>query len=214
MMQIHHLIVGQFQVNCFLLVDEATQDALLIDPGDNPAAILDLVQRTGAHLRGIINTHAHLDHVMAIPEIKAATGAPFYLHKDEAPILAAAPKMIAAWLGQQWGPPPDIDATLSPGDLLHLGESVLEIRHVPGHSPGSLAFVDHQGHQVWTGDALFAGSIGRTDLPGGNTQQLLQAIRSQLLTLPDDTKVYPGHGPFTTIGRERRSNPFLIVQSP
>ncbi len=210
MLQIHQLIVGSFQVNCFLLVDEATQQALLIDPGDDPPAILDLLKRSRARLQGIINTHAHLDHVMAIPEIKAATTAPFYLHEAEAPVLTAAPDMIAAWLGRQWGPPPEIDAFLDPQEPLHLGESVLEIRHVPGHSPGSVAFIDHAGQRVWTGDALFAGSIGRTDLPGGNYEQLLQSIRSQLLTLPDDYTIYPGHGPASTIGHERRSNPFLV----
>lgn len=209
MLKIHHLVVGAFQVNCFLLIDEATHEAFLIDPGDNPPAILDLIQRTGAQLRGIINTHAHLDHVMAIPAIKAVTAAPFYLHEAEAPVLAIAPEMIASWLGRQWGPPPAIDGYLRPGEAIRLGESALEIRHVPGHSPGSVAFIDHQGRQVWTGDALFAGSVGRTDLPGGNDQQLLQSIRSQLLTLPDDYQVYPGHGNFTTIGRERRTNPFL-----
>jgi glyoxylase-like metal-dependent hydrolase (beta-lactamase superfamily II) len=117
--------------------------------------------------------------------------------------------MIASWLGRQWGPPPLVDGYLRPEEILHLGESTLEIRHVPGHSPGSVVFIDHEGRRVWSGDALFAGSIGRTDLPGGNYAQLLQSIHTQILTLPDDYKVYPGHGPFTTIGQERRSNPFL-----
>lgn len=210
MLHIHHLVLGVFQVNCFLLIDETTHDAFLIDPGDKASVIIDLVQETGAQLRGIINTHAHLDHIMAIPEVKAATAAPFYLHFDEAPVLAAAPDMILSWLGRQWGPPPEIDAYLTPGEELRLGEHSLEVRHVPGHSPGSVAFVDHQGKQVWVGDALFAGGIGRTDLPGGNHEQLIEAIRTQLLTLPDDYKVYPGHGPFTTIGREDRTNPFLF----
>lgn len=209
MLQVQRIVVGAFQVNCYLLIDKATQQALLIDPGDQPSAILEMLQRSKASLQAIANTHAHLDHVMAIPEIKAATGAPFWLHEAELPVLAYAPQMIRAWLGRQWGPPPAVDAEQRAGESLRLGDSALELRWVPGHSPGSLAFVDHEGRQVWTGDALFAGSIGRTDLPGGNYEQLLAAIRSQLLSLPDDYVIYPGHGPASTIGRERLENPFL-----
>lgn len=208
-MRLQHLLVGLLEVNCFLLVDEASHEAFLIDPGDEADDILDLVNRMGAHVTRIINTHAHFDHVLAVPQIKAATGATFHLHLDELPVLGWAAEATAAWLGRKWGPAPEVDSYLAPGDDLHLGETLFEIRHVPGHSPGSIIFIDHAGHRAWVGDTVFAGSIGRTDFPGCSFSQLISAIHSQILTLPDDYALYPGHGPFTTVGRERRSNPFL-----
>lgn len=208
-MQIHHLIVGLLEVNCFLLVDEASHEALLIDPGDEADDILDLVRRTAARLTRIINTHAHFDHVLAVPQVQAATGATFHLHQDELPVLGWAAEATAAWLGRKWGPPPSVDGFLAPGDALRLGEAAFEIRHVPGHSPGSIIFIDHAGRRAWVGDTVFAGGIGRTDFPGCSYPQLIAAIHSQILTLPDDYTLYPGHGPFTTVGRERRTNPYL-----
>lgn len=208
-MRLHHLSVGFLEVNCFLLVDEATHNAYLIDPGDDADDILDLIRRTGARVTRIINTHAHFDHVLAVPEIKAATGATFHLHKDELPVLGWAAEATAAWLGRQWGPAPAVDSHLAPGDDLRLGDAALEIRHVPGHSPGSIVYIDHAGRRAWVGDTVFAGGIGRTDFPGCSHPLLLASIASQILTLPDDYTLYPGHGPFTTVGRERRSNPFL-----
>lgn len=208
-MQIHHLIVGFLEVNCFLLLDEASHEALLIDPGDEADDILDLVRRTAARLTRITNTHAHFDHVLAVPQVQAATGATFHLHQDELPVLGWAAEATAAWLGRKWGPPPPVDGFLAPGDDLRLGEAAFEIRHVPGHSPGSIIFIDHAGRRAWVGDTVFAGSIGRTDFPGCSYPQLIAAIHSQILTLPDDYTLYPGHGAFTTVGRERRTNPYL-----
>lgn len=208
-MQIHHLIVGFLEVNCFLLVDEASHEALLIDPGDEADDILDLVRRTAARLTRITNTHAHFDHVLAVPQVQAATGATFHLHQDELPVLGWAAEATAAWLGRKWGPPPPVDSFLAPGEALRLGETAFEIRHVPGHSPGSIIFIDHAGRRAWVGDTVFAGSIGRTDFPGCSYPQLIAAIHSQILTLPDDYTLYPGHGAFTTVGRERRTNPYL-----
>ncbi len=208
-MQIHHLVVGALQVNCFLLVDEASHEAYLIDPGDNAGLILKLVERSGAHVTRIINTHAHFDHVLAVPEVRAATGAGFHLHRDELPVLGWAGEAAAAWLGRTWGPPPPVDVYLAPGDDLRLGTTALEIRHVPGHSPGSLIYINHAGRRAWVGDTVFAGGIGRTDFPGCSFPQLIEAIHTQILTLPDDYALYPGHGPFTTVGRERKTNTYL-----
>jgi glyoxylase-like metal-dependent hydrolase (beta-lactamase superfamily II) len=208
-MQTHHLIVGLLEVNCFLLVDEASHEALLIDPGDEADDILDLVRRASARVTRIINTHAHFDHVLAVPQVQAATGATFHLHQDELPVLGWAAEATAAWLGRKWGPPPPVDGFLAPGDDLRLGETSFEIRHVPGHSPGSVIFIDHAGRRAWVGDTVFAGGIGRTDFPGCSYPQLIAAIQSQILTLPDDYTLFPGHGPFTAVGRERRSNPYL-----
>ena len=148
---------------------------------------------------------------MAVPEIKAATGATFHLHEADLPVLGWAEQAAGSWLGRDWGPPPDVDAFLQPGDQLALAETRFEIRHVPGHSPGSVAIIDHDGRQAWVGDTVFAGSIGRTDFPGCSFPQLIEAIHTQILSLPDDYTLYPGHGPFTTVGRERRTNPYLTA---
>ncbi len=208
-MNVHHLVVGLLQANCFLLHDEGTNEAFLIDPGDEAARILDLIARAGAQVIGIPNTHAHFDHVLAAPEVIAATRAPFWLHKEDEPVLGIAADTAAMWIGRAWGPPPAIAGYLAAGDHLHLGATELEVRHVPGHSPGSVIFIDHAGRRAWVGDTVFAGSIGRTDFPGCSYEQLIDAIHSQILTLPDAYTLYPGHGPATSVGRERRSNPFL-----
>ncbi len=208
-MKIHHLIVGELQVNCFLLIDESTHEAFLIDPGDNASAILETINEFGAQVSRITNTHAHFDHILAVPEIKEATGATFYLHQADQPILDSSPEVVRRWLGAQWGPPPVVDTYLNPGDDLRLGETQFEIRHVPGHSPGSIIFIDHAGRRAWIGDTVFAGGIGRTDFPGCSFPALIEAIHTQILTLPDDYTLYPGHGPFTTVGQERRTNGYL-----
>jgi glyoxylase-like metal-dependent hydrolase (beta-lactamase superfamily II) len=208
-MHLHHLVVGALQVNCFLLVDEATKQAFLIDPGDNASLILRLIERSGARVTRIINTHAHFDHVLAVPEVLVATGATFHLHQAELPVLGWAAEAAAAWLDREWGPAPPVDGFLAPGDDLRLGATVLEIRHVPGHSPGSLVYIDHAGRRAWVGDTVFAGGIGRTDFPGCSFPLLIEAIHTQILTLPDDYVLYPGHGSFTTVGRERKTNTYL-----
>ncbi len=208
-MNMHHLVVGMLQVNCFLLIDESSNDAVLIDPGDDAPAILKKIDQTGAQLSRIPNTHAHFDHILAVPEIKEATDAAFYLHQADQPVLDSSPMVVRQWLGRSWGPPPTIDAYLNSGDDLRLGGTQFEIRHVPGHSPGSVIFIDHAGRRAWIGDTVFAGGIGRTDFPGCSFPDLIEAIHTQILTLPDDYALYPGHGPFTTVGQERRTNPFL-----
>ena len=208
-MIVHHLIVGTLQVNCFLLTDETTHEAILIDPGDNALEILNIIKEANLHITRITNTHAHFDHILAVPEIKEATGATFHLHQADQPILDSSPEVVLRWLGKQWGPPPAVDSYLAPTDQLYLGETQFDIRHVPGHSPGSIIFIDHEERRAWIGDTVFAGGIGRTDFPGCSFPDLIEAIHTQILTLPDDYILYPGHGPFTSVGRERRANPYL-----
>jgi len=209
LMEIHHLVVGMLYTNCFLLASPESREAWLIDPGGNADGILDLLKKTGARLTRIINTHAHFDHILAAPEIQEATGATFHLHPDDQPVLDYAPQAVRSWLGWEWGPPPVVDSYLHHGEVLTLGDVQLEVRHTPGHSPGSVIFVDHEGHRAWVGDAIFREGVGRTDLPGGNHSQLIRAINQQIMTLPDDFTLFPGHGPFTSVGYERRHNPFI-----
>jgi hydroxyacylglutathione hydrolase len=201
--------VGALQVNCHVFGCERTRQAIVIDPGDDAADILAMLQRRGLRLARILATHGHFDHLLACRELRESTGAPFYLHPADRPLLAAMRRTCMAWLGFDPGEPPAIDGDVIVGETIQVGDMTLEVRHTPGHSPGSVTLVDRAGCCAVTGDALFAGSIGRTDLPGGDMKTLLAAIRSQILTLPDDYAVLPGHGPASTVGAERRGNPFL-----
>lgn len=209
-MKIITLPVGALQVNCYVLGCERTGQAIVIDPGDNASTILAALQRHNLRLARILATHAHFDHLLACRDLQEATAAPFYLHSADRPLVAAMRRTCMAWLGYDPGEPPVIHGDLTPGDIVQVGEIALEVRHTPGHSAGGVTLVDHAGRHAFTGDALFQGSIGRTDLPGGNLHTLLASIRTQILTLPDDTTVLSGHGPATTVGRERRKNPFLL----
>ena len=213
-MIVDHLVVGPLQVNCYILGCEETGEAIVVDPGDQPEAILAVLARSHLRLVKIVNTHAHFDHLLGVRALQEATGAPFLLHSEDRPVLEAARTHALAWLGVDPGPPPRVDEWLRLEEPLCFGRETLEIRWTPGHSPGSVSLVDHAGRRVFSGDALFAGSIGRTDLPGGDLDTLLRSIREQLLSLPDDYAVLPGHGPTTTIGQERRHNPFLQPEVP
>jgi hydroxyacylglutathione hydrolase len=204
------VVVGALQVNCYVLGDEQTHAALVIDPGDNTPSILTALDKHGLQAQQIVVTHAHFDHLLAVRALQTATHAAFWLHPADRFQLASMRQLAQAWLGVDPGDPPQVDGELVPGDMLRVGQNQLEIRSTPGHSPGGVSFVDHAGRRVFTGDALFAGSVGRTDLPGADADALLEGIHSQLLTLPDDYVVLPGHGPASTIGRERRTNPFLL----
>ena len=197
---------GQFAQNCFLVVPDGSSDAIVVDPGEEADRILARAHREGLTIRAIWLTHAHLDHVLGVKAVRDATGAPIYLHPADRPLYDNAPQQ-GQWFGFRVEPPPPPDHALAHGDRLALGPEAVEVRHAPGHSPGSVCFVG--ARFVLAGDVLFQGSIGRTDLPGGNLERLLRSIREQLLTLPDDTLVYSGHGPVTTIGAERETNPFL-----
>lgn len=205
--------VGTLQVNCYVLGCEQTREAVIIDPGDDAPLILDLVRQHDLRPVKIINTHAHFDHLLAVRAVQTATAVPFCLHAGDRPVLERMRATVRAWLGFDPGEPPAVDEWLVPGEFVRFGRQTLEMRWTPGHSPGSITFVDHAGRRAFVGDALFRGSIGRTDLPGGNLRQLLDSIRAQIFTLPDDTKVYPGHGPATTVGFEKRTNPFFAEEA-
>lgn len=197
---------GSFGQNCYIVGDPGTRDAVIIDPGEEADLFLRRIATEKWTLRAVWLTHAHLDHILGVERVVEATGVPVYLHPADLPLYSAMPEQ-AAWLGMRPEQAPAPDHELAEGDVLKLGGHSFEVRHVPGHSHGSVALVGDR--MAFVGDVLFAGSIGRTDLPGGDTETLLASIRQKLLTLPDDTVVYPGHGPETTIGTERRSNPFL-----
>lgn len=208
-MIVESIVVGPLQVNCYVLGCEETGEGVVIDPGDSGSRIVDLIRRLALKIIAIPNTHAHFDHVLAVDEVRAATGAPFWLHPADEPVLASGRRMVQMWMGYDPGPMPSVDGPIEPGKTLRFGNQELEIGHAPGHSPGSVVFIHHASKQVFGGDVLFAGSVGRFDFPGSDGPTLLHSIREQLLILPDEYVLYPGHGPASTIGRERRRNPYL-----
>jgi hydroxyacylglutathione hydrolase len=179
---------------------------VLVDPGEEPERFLAEAARLERRIAGIWLTHAHLDHILGVAGIHAATGAPIFLHPDDRQLYDELPQQ-AQWLGVRASRPPAPDGELAHGQRLSIGSVEVEVRHVPGHSPGHVCFVAPGA--VLCGDVLFQGSVGRTDLPGGDFATLIASIRRELLSLPDATVVYPGHGAPTTIGRERAGNPFL-----
>lgn len=197
---------GQFAENCYLVADRRTREAVIIDPGEEPAMFLAELDTRAWTLRAIWLTHAHIDHIMGVGAVKRATGVPIHLHPLDRPIYDALPQ-FGAWVGMRLDPPPPPDAELTPGSPVRVGRFEFDVRFTPGHSPGSVSFVGHD--MVFGGDVLFNGSVGRTDLPGGDPATLMATIQSQFLSLPDSTVVRSGHGPDTTIGVERLTNPFL-----
>ncbi len=208
-MHVYHLVVGPLQVNCFVLACDATKQAVVVDPGGNPEAIRRVLNTRGLALVAIVATHAHFDHVLAVDALREGSDVPFYLHPADEPVLAAQREVVQRWLGFDPGPMPRVDAWLDPAKPFRFGQVTLEIAHTPGHSPGSVTLIHREGRQAWVGDLVFAGSVGRTDLPGGDYATLLRSIQEVILPLPDDMQLLPGHGPFTTVGTERHTNPFL-----
>lgn len=203
-----------FGINTYAVVDRATKECVIVDPGmindEERNAVDNFLSSNGLKLTGIINTHLHIDHVMGNKWVKENYGASVSGHKADA-ILGEHVDRQARMFGLAQEPGSVVlDRHLHDGDVIKVGEGELEVIHVPGHSPGSIALYDREDGFLISGDALFNGSIGRADLPGGDMAQLIDAIKSRLMVLPEDTLVYPGHGPATTIGREKRSNPFLI----
>jgi hydroxyacylglutathione hydrolase len=197
---------GQFTENCYLVADAATQEAVIIDPGEESGRFLAELRQRGWGLRAIWLTHAHIDHILGVATVHQATTAPIHLHPLDRPLYDALPK-YGAWVGMPVDPPPPPQVELEAGQVLRVGEFEFTVKFTPGHSPGSVSFAG-QG-LIFGGDVLFNGSVGRTDLPGGDSATLLATIQSEFLSLPDSTVVYSGHGPATTIGIERLTNPFL-----
>ncbi len=197
---------GQFVENCYLVADRRVREAVIIDPGEDAAMFLAELNARDWTLGGIWLTHAHIDHIMGVGAVKAATGAAIHLHPLDRPIYDALPQ-YGSWVGVQLQAPPAPDRDLHAGQLLRVGNFEFTVRFTPGHSPGSVSFLG-QG-MIFGGDVLFSGSVGRTDLPGGNAATLMTSIQSEFLSLPDSTVVHSGHGPDTTVGIERLTNPFL-----
>jgi hydroxyacylglutathione hydrolase len=200
--------VGPLQCNCSILGDETSHEAIVVDPGDDIPRILSLLARHALTVKQIIITHAHIDHIAGAHHLKQLTGAPILYNKNDLPLV----KMMdvqATWLGITTPTVDNPDDTLDDGKLISITGLSGNILHTPGHTEGSVCLYLPTQSLLLAGDTLFAGSVGRTDLPGGNTQKLLNSIHDRLLTLPDDVKVIPGHGPSTTIGSEREENPFL-----
>lgn len=197
---------GQFLENCYLLADEARGEAVIVDPGEETSRFLRELDRRGWTLQAIWLTHAHVDHIVGVGAMHEATGVPIHLHPDDR-FLYDAVVQQAGWLGLEARPLPPPDMRWEPGTFATVGRFRFEVRHTPGHSPGSVSFAGYG--MVLSGDTLFQGSIGRTDLPGGDFPTLLESIRRELLSLPDETVVHSGHGPATTVGEERAGNPFL-----
>jgi len=210
------LPVGLLQCNCLIIGDPKSREAIVIDPGDEVERILSLLGRYKLTVKVIVSTHAHIDHVGGLAKLHQYTGAPVMMHSDDLPLYHGM-DVQAYFLGMQTPELVDVDHLLKDGDALSWGGFQANVIHTPGHSPGSISLylpkesgqITLTQPQLFAGDTLFAGSIGRTDLWGGSFDQIMDSIKSKLLQLPDDTVVHPGHGPSTSIGEERHSNPFL-----
>ena len=203
---------GAFMENGFLLGCERTREAVLIDPGEGVDTLLADVERHGLRVLHILLTHAHVDHVTGVPVAKRALGAPISLHRDDLFLYERAEQQ-GVMFGLRVEPLPPIDHFYDPGEVITFGDYRVHVHHTPGHCPGGVCLrivkEGTQGDDLFVGDTLFAGSIGRTDLPGGDYDTLIRSIRGVLFAFGDTARVYPGHGPATTIGQERRTNPFL-----
>ena len=207
---IHEILpVGPLQCNCSIIGDESTREAIVIDPGDDIGDVLAAVSKHNLKVKQIVITHAHIDHVGGAMKLRAATGAPILLNQNDYALL----KMLdvqAAWIGVATPGNVEIDHSVGQNDKVGAGSLSADIIHTPGHTEGSISLYFALEKKLIAGDTLFAGSIGRTDLPGGSYKKIISSLHEKLLTLPDDTVVVPGHGPLTTIGEERQSNPFLV----
>ena len=205
--------VGPFHKNGFVVACPRTREGVIIDPGDEVDGLLEFIEQEHLTIRHILLTHAHVDHVTGVGPAKRALGAPVHLHRDDLFLYERALVQASVFGLKMEGPPPPIDSFYTAGDAIAFGDFEARPHHTPGHCPGGVclevARTGERGLDLFVGDTLFAGSIGRTDLPGGDHATLIASIRSVLFPFGDDARVYPGHGPDTTIGRERKSNPFL-----
>ena len=207
---IHEIFpVGVLRCNCSVVGDEQTREAMVIDPGDEIDHILEIVQKHGLKVTQIVITHAHIDHVGGAMKLKQATGAPILLNQNDYALLKML-DMQAAWIGMQTPGAVTIDQSVSTGAKIAAGNIVADVLHTPGHTEGSVCLYFAPQQKLIAGDTLFAGSIGRTDLPGGNFKKIMHSLKGPVMSLPDETVVVPGHGPLTTIGEERETNPFIL----
>jgi hydroxyacylglutathione hydrolase len=200
--------VGPLQCNCSILGDEKTHEAMVIDPGDQIEGILEILRQEKLTLKQIVITHAHIDHVGGAMKLKSATGAPILMNQNDYALLKML-DMQATWVGMKSPGEVQIDESVSHGRVLKIGEIASHVIDTPGHTEGSICIYFPAEQKLIAGDTLFAGSIGRTDLPGGSMEKIMRSLHHQVLVLPDETEVTPGHGPNTTIGDEREMNPFL-----
>jgi hydroxyacylglutathione hydrolase len=203
--KLHTLVVGRLQTNCYIL--QSSSKALVIDPGDEGERILRYLDEIKVKPTQIIATHTHFDHVLGVDVIRKKLKIPFLIHRDDLPMLQSMQSRVRQLMNLEVPPPPTVDNYLKDGDILTLGDETVQVSHTPGHSPGSISLSGKD--YVLTGDALFNQSIGRTDLPGGDLDTLIHSIQTRLFILDDDTIVYPGHGPETSIGDEKVANPFV-----
>jgi hydroxyacylglutathione hydrolase len=207
---IHEIFpVGPLQCNCSIVGDEQTKEAMVIDPGDEIDEIMAIVRRHGLTVKQIVVTHAHIDHVGGAMKLKRLTGAPILLNQNDYALLRML-DVQASWIGMAAPEAVNIDASVGSGDKVQAGGLVADVLHTPGHTDGSICLYFAPEKKLIAGDTLFAGSIGRTDLPGGSYEKIMRSLHGPVLALPDETVVVPGHGPLTTIGEERESNPFLV----
>lgn len=205
MAKIHTLVVGRLQTNCYILESDTT--ALVIDPGDEPERILRFLTDINVKPSQIIATHTHFDHVLGVDKIRTTLNIPFLIHRDDLSMLESMQSHVRQFMGLTVPPPPKVDRFVADGESISIGEDTVRVLQTPGHSPGSISLAG-RGY-VFTGDALFNQSIGRTDLPGGDLDTLIHSITDRLFSLADDTIVYPGHGPETSIGDEKLTNTFV-----
>jgi hydroxyacylglutathione hydrolase len=205
-MKYENVIVGALETNCYLIYCEETLECAVMDPGAEPEKIFRAIHENNLKPVVLINTHGHVDHVGANKDIKERYDIPILIHSADVPILRSILQSgLSLFLGAKASPPPD--RLLEEGDEVKIGTCSLKVIHTPGHSPGCLCFV--QDGLLFSGDTLFCGGVGRTDLPGGSWENMIKSIRNKILTLSDETLVFPGHGPYTTIGQERLMNPFI-----
>ncbi len=204
-MILKNLVVGPLATNCYIVGSESSKEGMIIDPGAEAEVILRNVKDLGLEIRSIVLTHGHIDHIGALKEVKEATGAEVAIHTDDAQALQK--NSVSTLLGLSYPTPLPADRLLKDGDSMDIGDLHFLVLHTPGHSLGCICLLGEG--LVFSGDTLFNCGIGRTDLPGGSYDQLMNSIHTKLMVLPDNTAVYPGHGPETTIGTERQENPFL-----
>lgn len=205
-MLLHKLVLGQLQTNCYILADEHTKEAIIIDVPDQEETILDFIKEKSYTIKYILLTHGHFDHMLALKEVRAATGAPLLAHKNTAAFLKDTIKNLCHYAGVIWEAT-EADRYLKEGDSVSFGNQTFKVIHTPGHTDDCICLLS--GDILISGDTLFWRSVGRTDHPTGSLEEEITSIKEKLLSLPDETKVYPGHGPMTTIGDERKENPYL-----